>query len=303
MIESPKQRSVQSVVPSEQAMEGAGVLLRRAIGMTRLGDIDPFLLLDEFQSDDPAAYIAGFPSHPHRGIETVTYMLSGRMHHRDSTGGEGVITSGGVQWMTAGRGIIHSEMPAQVDGLMWGFQLWVNLPAAEKMRPAAYIELKAQDIPAVHLSVTTVRVIAGTWRGQTGPAPARTTEPLYLDIRMPAKSAQRLDVPDGHACFIYAYDGELAAGPPGHQTVIPPKAVARLSGSGPAAVSTERGASFLLIAGKPLNEPIARRGPFVMNTDEERRQAVADFQSGRLVDGPTGASTQSISPQEGLTVT
>jgi quercetin 2,3-dioxygenase len=285
------QRTVQLVVPSEAAMEGAGVRIRRALGIARLPDLDPFLLLDEIHSDDPDAYLAGFPPHPHRGVETVTYMLSGQMHHKDSTGGEGVISTGDVQWMTTGRGIIHSEMPGQVDGLMWGFQLWVNLPAREKMREAAYIELKSQDIPEVRVGETSIRVISGSWQGAVGPAPQRSTEPVILDVRMPAGSTCDLAVPAEHTAFVYTYQGQGRFGPEGRAAVVPPKATAVLSKERNLHVKADLGVRFLLIAGRPLNEPIAKAGPFVMNTEAELVQAFRDYQAGRLVvsDGASAA--------------
>lgn len=283
MTQARTQRRVEAIVASEEARDGAGVRLRRAIGMPALQEVGPFLLLDEFQSEDPDAYIAGFPPHPHRGFETVTYMLFGQMHHRDSTGGEGAITSGDVQWMTAGSGIIHSEMPAQTSGLMWGFQLWVNLPSSQKMRDPEYVELKKTSIPEVALTGVLVRVIAGSFGDATGPAPARSTEPLYLDVRLEPGGIFELPVPDGHDSFIYVYDGELMVGPSGAQTVVPTKSTAQLTRAGVVSVSTSRGASFLLVAGKPLNEPVARSGPFVMNSDSELRVAMADYHAGRLV--------------------
>lgn len=276
-------RRVEALVPSEEAREGAGVRLRRAIGMPALPEVGPFLLLDEIHSDDPKAYIAGFPPHPHRGFETVTYMLSGQMHHHDTTGGEGVITGGDVQWMTAGSGVIHSEMPAQANGLMWGFQLWVNLPTAQKMRNPAYIELKAESIPEVSSDGVLVRVLAGSFRASTGPAPVRDTQPLYLDVRMDAAASIDLPVPEGHDCFIYVYQGQAEIVAEGGRTAVPVKSTACFSRSGLVRARAPEGASFLLIAGKPLGEPVARMGPFVMNTDEELRQAVADYHAGRLV--------------------
>jgi hypothetical protein len=279
-------RYVVAIVPSEQASDGAGVRLRRAIGMHALPSIGPFMLLDEFHSDDPNAYIAGFPPHPHRGFETVTYMLAGRMHHRDSTGGEGVITSGDVQWMTAGSGVIHSEMPAQQSGLLWGFQLWLNLPSSQKMRPPEYQGLKSETIPDVELDGLSVRVIAGDFEGATGPAPERPTKPWYLDVRMGAGARHEFDVPEGHDCFAYVYDGELITAANGAKVKVPGKSTAQLSRLGSLAVETTTGASFLLLAGKTLGEPVARAGPFVMNTEAELKTAMEDYRAGRLVQVP-----------------
>ena len=281
-LASPQRRVVR-VVPSEEAMEGGGVRIRRAIGTEELPDVDPFLLLDEIHSNEPSAYLAGFPSHPHRGLETVTYMLSGEMRHRDSTGGTGVISGGDVQWMTAGRGIIHSEMPGQEDGLMWGFQLWVNMPAAEKMTPAGYLELKAESIPVVEFGGVTARVISGELGGVQGPAPARLTEPLILDISVARGGDAYLFIPDGHRAFAYVYDGSAELGPPGMSQTVPTKACAVLSDEGPLRAAGEAGARLLLIAGKPLREPVARYGPFVMNTQAELMRAFEDYRSGRFV--------------------
>ncbi len=286
MNQQQRRRHVVAVVPSEQASEGAGVLLRRAVGTPALPDVGPFLLLDEMHSSDPDTYIAGFPPHPHRGFETVTYMLAGQMHHRDSTGGEGMVTCGDVQWMTAGSGVIHSEMPAQRSGLIWGFQLWLNLPSSQKMRPPEYIELKAGSIPHVDLPGVSIRVIAGTIAGATGPAPKRATELLYLNVRMTPGSKNEFAVPNGHDCFVYVYDGALIV-EAGHvvdaQTPVFTKAVAQLSRHGSVVIQSPTGASFLLLAGMPLCEPIARAGPFVMNTPQELEEAVADYRQGRLV--------------------
>ncbi|ANH66631.1 pirin family protein [Mitsuaria sp. 7] len=286
MMRHQSKRYVVAVVPSEQASDGAGVRLRRAVGMHGLPEVGPFLLLDEIHSSDPSAYIAGFPPHPHRGFETVTYMLSGQMQHRDSTGGQGVITGGDVQWMTAGSGVIHSEMPAQQDGLMWGFQLWLNLPSAQKMRPPEYIELKSDSIPEVKLDGLTVRVIAGAFEGATGPAPERDTQPLYLDVRMTAGARHEIQVPEGHDCFVYVYDGVLTTEANGAQVTVPRKSTAQLSRVGSVAAETGTGASFLLIAGKPLGKPVARTGPFVMNTESELEVAMTDYRTGRLVQAP-----------------
>lgn len=286
MRQQQSRRYVLAVVASEEASDGAGVRLRRAIGIPALEDVGPFLLLDEIHSSDPGAYIAGFPPHPHRGFETVTYMLSGQMHHRDSTGGEGVIGGGDVQWMTAGSGVIHSEMPAQESGLMWGFQLWLNLPSSQKMRPPEYIELKSQAIADVKLDKFNVRVIAGEFEGATGPAPGRPTRPLYLDVRMDAGAQHSFPIPEGHDCFVYVYDGALSVDSNGANVTVPAKSTAQLSRAGSVAIETMTGASFLLLAGMPLGEPVARAGPFVMNTQSELQTAIVDYRAGRLVKTP-----------------
>ena len=274
-------RSIARVVRREAATEGAGVRINRVMPLAALETVDPFLLLDEIRSDDPRAYIAGFPPHPHRGIETVTYMLAGRMHHRDSTGGEGVIGAGDVQWMTAARGIIHSEMPEQSEGLMWGFQLWLNMPAAEKMATSSsYLELTADTIPEVEGPGYRVRVIAGSFGGRRGPAPMRSVDPFYLDVAVDAGSALVVDLPDGHAAFAYVFDGDAdVAG-----TAIPNGATAVLTGNGPIAVASGSGGRLLLIAGRPLGEPVFRAGPFAMASARDLEQAFEDLRSGRFLE-------------------
>ncbi|NNM00238.1 MAG: pirin family protein [Gammaproteobacteria bacterium] len=260
--------------------------MTRLIGSASLPMLDPFLLLDEFRSDDPDDYVAGFPDHPHRGFETVTYMLAGRMRHKDNKGHEGVIGPGGIQWMRAGGGIVHSEMPEQVDGLMWGYQLWINLPAAMKMAPAGYQEFEAAQIPTYTSDDgATVRVIAGTSAtGVTGPIEHAPLAPLYLDFELPPDAGllQGVD-PDSNA-FIYLYDGSA-------EVLAPPRAGKRI-GAGQVNVlgagdtvhlrggdDTARG---ILLAARPVNEPVARGGPFVMNTRDEILQAFEDYQAGRF---------------------
>ncbi|MEM7444645.1 MAG: pirin family protein, partial [Pseudomonadota bacterium] len=204
-------RTVVRSVRGLPATDGAGVNLNRLIGTQQLGDLDPFLMLDEFRSDDPNAYIAGFPNHPHRGFETVTYMLAGRMRHGDNQGNSGLLTAGSLQWMTAGRGIVHSEMPEQEDGLMWGFQLWINLPAAQKMTPPAYQDIAPEKIPAVNLgSGAIIKVLAGRFGDLAGAAHSASTDPLYLDISLPAETDVDVPVAHGHTAFAYVYDGTVA---------------------------------------------------------------------------------------------
>jgi redox-sensitive bicupin YhaK (pirin superfamily) len=262
--------------------DGAGVKLTRVIGTRELPDIDPFLMLDEFGSDEPDAYIAGFPDHPHRGFETVTYLLAGRLRHRDNHGHSGFLTAGGVQWMTAGRGIVHSEMPEQEQGLMRGFQLWINLPAAEKMRPAEYQDITASDQPVVALDGGgKVRVIAGEYREARGPAPRRTTDPLYLDVELPASSQFSTEVAAGKSAFVYVYEGRAEVGTPPIAVHAPRLAVLGTGTDIVVRTGAER-ARLLVAAAWPLNEPIAKYGPFVMNTPEEIRQALEDFQAGRF---------------------
>ncbi len=277
------ERSVLRLINGEAASDGAGVRLTRVIGARALSELDPFLLLDEFRSDDPNDYIAGFPDHPHRGFETVTYLIAGRVRHADNKGHRGVLTAGSVQWMTAGRGIVHSEMPEQEHGLLWGFQLWVNLPARDKLKDPRYQEIEPQSIPEVSLAGGgRARVVAGEFGGRRGPIDAAATEPLYLDLALSARQEIVVPVPPSHNAFTYAVDGSAAIGPE------PSRAVSRgtLAVLGPGESVTIRGggasARLLLIAGKPLNEPVARYGPFAMNSADEIRQAVQDFQAGRF---------------------
>ena len=277
-------RPVTKVVTAQEASEGAGVRIRRSIGTPELDHVDPFLLLDEFKSDRPSDYLAGFPDHPHRGFETVTYMLAGSMEHRDHKGNQGKLVAGSVQWMTAGRGIIHSEMPRQDHGLMWGFQLWVNLPARDKMTAPRYQDIPPERIPEVDAGGARVRVIAGERDGVTGPVAGVATRPLYLDVRIPPGGAFEQALPPAHNAFAYVFEGEAElGGAPGTRV-----AAGRLAllGEGErfAAAAGDRGASLLLVAAAPLGEPVARYGPFVMNTREELQQAFRDFQAGTFLD-------------------
>ena len=281
-------RTLKQVMPSIATADGAGVKLRRSIGSRRGLYHDPFLMLDEFYSDNPDDYIAGFPSHPHRGFETVTYMLDGRMQHKDHLGNTGDLGPGSVQWMTAAGGIIHSEMPQQSEGRMRGFQLWINLPAKEKMRPASYQDIAADRIPTVALSNGgSVRVIAGTYAGAKGgvdgpanPATARTsTDPLYFDLRLPAGASFEHAITPGHNAFVYVYEGQARID--GQE--VPNRAAGLLSdGDGIVVTAGDEGAQLLLLAAKPLGEPVVQYGPFVMNTREEIEQALADYRDGRL---------------------
>lgn len=260
--------------------DGAGVSLTRVIGNRQLPDLDPFLMLDEFGSDQAGDYIAGFPSHPHRGFETVTYMLDGRMRHKDNHGNEGLMTPGSVQWMTAGRGIVHSEMPEQEEGLMRGFQLWVNLPAKDKMGAPKYQEFAPDRIPEVELGPgVRVKVIAGRVAEARGPVEQPATDPIYLDVSLAAESVFEYGLPVGHTAFAYVYEGEITvdatAISPGELLVFGAGDRVRFDGR---AVPSR----FILVAGRPIGEPVARYGPFVMNTQAEIMQAVQDFQSGRF---------------------
>ncbi|MGB5338569.1 MAG: pirin family protein [Gammaproteobacteria bacterium] len=279
-------RGIARIIKGTPATDGAGVELTRVIGQPPLPMLDPFLLLDAFRSDKPEDYIAGFPAHPHRGFETVTYLLSGRMRHKDNAGHEGLIEPGGIQWMTAGKGIVHSEMPEQENGLLEGFQLWVNLPAQHKMDPPEY-----QEYPAGHIPVETrdngveVRVIAGkTAHGTQGPVVQPLTEPLYLDVTLPAgqRFAERL--PAEHNAFVYVIQGSPGARDVDGKTVQLTRDDLGVLTHGES-IDVQAGtnaARFLLIAGKPLNEPVARGGPFVMNTRVEVQQAFEDYAQGRF---------------------
>ena len=282
-------RTLEHIIESVPASDGAGVKLRRSLGGPRGLRADPFLMLDEFSSENPGDYIAGFPSHPHRGFETVTYLLDGHMLHEDHLGNRGDLKTGGVQWMTAGRGIIHSEMPQQENGRMRGFQLWVNLPAREKMKPASYRDLQASDIPVVTLpGGGTAKVIAGTVdvNGNTtaGPIKGVTTDPTYLDIMLPAGARFEHPIISGHSAFLYPYEGSLEVGPNGAARILNAHNAGVLTSDGDRIEVTAgpEGARFLVLAGLPLSEPVVQYGPFVMNTRQEIEQAVRDYQSGAL---------------------
>ena len=275
------QRSIIQTTKGVPATDGAGVKLNRIIASPELDMVDPLLLLDRFESDKPQDYIAGFPIHPHRGFETVTYMLAGRMRHKDSVGNEGVIAPGGVQWMKAAKGILHSEMPEQEDGLLKGFQLWINLPAANKLDAPGYQEFAADDMPVEILSSGgTVRVITGTTdKGTIGPVKNPLTDPLYLDVNLGAVESFEQVIPETHNAVIYMIDGSAVIGDDVIETdtlgVFGPGSKASIC-AGPA------GARFLLMAGKRLEEPVARGGPFVMNTKAEVLEAFADLRAGRF---------------------
>ncbi len=279
-------RTLQQVIPATATADGAGVKLRRSIGQSPAARLDPFLMLDEFGTDNPDDYIAGFPDHPHRGFETVTYMLDGHMLHQDHMGNRGDLNSGDVQWMTAARGIIHSEMPQQTAGRMRGFQLWINLPAAEKMKPAAYRDIPAAQIPAVALpGGGRVKVIAGTLEadGKTtaGPMQGLSTAPLFFDVELVPRQIFRQALPAGHNAFLYAYEGDVGVGEP--PRALPSRSAGILSDGDRVTVTAgDHGAHFILLAGRPLREPVVQYGPFVMNTREEIEQAVHDYQTGRL---------------------
>jgi redox-sensitive bicupin YhaK (pirin superfamily) len=285
-------RTLVHVIESVPTSDGAGVKLRRSLGSQRGLQVDPFLMLDEFYSDNPDDYIAGFPAHPHRGFETVTYMLDGRMRHEDHMGNRGDLGPGDVQWMTAAHGIIHSEMPQQSEGRMRGFQLWINLPSKEKMKPASYRDIPAAAIPRLSLPRGgEVRVIAGTLeldgKSTSGPvnnADAQlSTDPMYIDVRLSAGERFSLPIALGHNVFLYAYEGSAKIGAAGAAKPLPHRAAGVLSdGDGVSVEAGPQGVQFLLLAAKPLREPVVQYGPFVMNTREEIEQALADYRDGRL---------------------
>jgi redox-sensitive bicupin YhaK (pirin superfamily) len=277
-------RQVVGLTRARPATDGAGVRMKRLQGAPDLRGFDPFLMLDEFKSDDPSAYIGGFPDHPHRGFETVTYLLAGSMGHEDNHGGKGILGPGGVQWMTAGRGIVHSEMPQQENGLLWGFQLWLNLPAAEKMIGAGYRDISAAEIPTLDLAPgVTGKLIAGKLAGVTGPGKAAgsaQTAPLYLDLSLDAGAAVTIPVPADHAAFAYIFEGAVTISDA--EVALPAGHLATL-GDGDAVTFKATSASrLLLLAGRPLNEPIAHYGPFVMNSEAEIHQAIDDYRADRF---------------------
>jgi hypothetical protein len=275
-------RTVERLVQGQATSDGAGVKLTRVLTQNLQRRLDPFLMLDAFGTDNPGDYIGGFPDHPHRGFETVSYMLDGRMRHRDSAGHEGLVGPGGVQWMTAGRGLVHSEMPEQQAGRMEGFQLWLNLPARDKMREPWYRDIPAHEIPEAAAPGVRVRVITGQALGVAGAMQREVTEPLFLDLHLEPGAAFEQPLAAAVNAFVYVYRGALRiAGTP-----VPQQRMAILANApqadGVVLSADAAGARALLIAGRPLNEPIAQHGPFVMNTQQEIFQAVADFQAGRL---------------------
>ena len=281
-------RKLERVIPSISASDGAGVKLRRSLGASQLARHDPFLMLDEFFSDDPDDYLAGFPSHPHRGFETVTYMLDGHMQHKDDHGNTGDLGPGDVQWMSAARGIIHSEMPQQTEGRMRGFQLWLNLPAKEKMKPAAYRDIASAQIPVVSLNESVkVKVIAGTLGQTVGPIRGGSTDPYYFDLRLDPGAVFEGALPAGHNAFLYVYEGNALVGEA--RKPLPHRAAGVLSDGDRVRIEAgENAARVLLLGGKPLREPVVQYGPFVMNTREEIEQAIADYQAGVLSKGEIG---------------
>lgn len=275
-------RRVERLIAGQPTSDGAGVRLTRLLTPDLQRRLDPFLMLDAFGTDRPEDYLAGFPDHPHRGFETVTLMVEGRMRHRDSAGHEGLLEPGGVQWMTAGRGVIHSELPEQRDGRMEGFQLWLNLPAAQKLREPWYRDIPAVEIPGWSADGVQVRVVAGHSGGVAGAVQRDGTEPLLLDVTLAPGARFAQPLPSAHHAFVVVYRGAVAIG----DTQVPALRMAPLADNpasdGVLAVAGAQGARLLLVAGRPLREPIAQYGPFVMNTNEEIFQAVEDFRAGRL---------------------
>jgi len=284
-----KTRILQQIIPSIATSDGGGVKLRRSLGQNQTLRVDPFLMLDEFSSNDADDYIAGFPSHPHRGFETVTYMLDGHMLHEDHLGNKGDLKSGGAQWMTAGRGIIHSEMPQQESGRMRGFQLWINLPAEEKMQPARYQDIQPDEIPLLALpDGGEVKVIAGCIEldGVTinGPIQGLTTQPVFLDVRLPAHSGFSQPITHGLNAFVYPYEGMIEIGTAVQSRSLESQMAGVLSDGERVEIrSIDQPAAFLVLAGRPLREPVVQYGPFVMNTREEIDQALSDYRNGQLV--------------------
>jgi len=272
-------RHIKEVIQGRPASDGAGVKLTRVFGGNKPQRFDPFLLLDEFGSDEASDYIAGFPAHPHRGFETVTYMLEGKMEHKDHLGNVGLLNDGDVQWMTAARGIIHSEMPKQTEGKMHGFQLWVNLPANEKMKDPSYNDIPGESIPQISKQGATIKVIAGEVSLDNniikGAVSGLSTDPVYLDVDLEANQSFSVPIKDGHTTLIYVYEGEISVGDT--KRLLQKNELAVLSKDGEVFVKNEEASRFLVLAGKPINEPIAQYGPFVMNSPLEIEQAIQDY--------------------------
>jgi len=273
-------RSIQQQIKASAVSEGAGVSVYRTLGTPALKNLDPFLMLDHFGSDKPEEYIAGFPDHPHRGFVTLTYMLDGHMEHRDSMGNRGDLRAGGAQWMKAASGVIHSEMPQQSNGLMRGFQLWINLPAAEKMSDPAYQEFAAEAIPEVAGEGLRVRVLAGAYAGQRGVIEDPHSDLLYLDVNLAANAQFSLPLASAYVAFTYVYEGNALVG----ANALPEHSLSVLRQGDSVAISAgPDGARLILVAGRPIGEPVVQYGPFVMNTREEIDQAMSDYRDGRLV--------------------
>ena len=278
-------RKIEKILKSIPTLEGAGVHLKRVFGYQQVPQFDPFLLLDDFHSSDPDEYLSGFPWHPHRGIETITYILHGQVEHGDSLGHKGVISSGDVQWMTAGSGIVHQEMPrGREDGMLWGFQLWANLPAAHKMTEPRYQDIGEQQIPEISLdSGVRIRLICGTINDVQGPVQDIVIDPEYLDVAVPPQTDFTHHIQEGYTAFAYMIEGE-AYFDSGRERLIGAENIVLFEENGDLAISTEEeGARFLLISGRPLNEPVAWRGPIVMNTQEELKIAFEEYNRGTFL--------------------
>lgn len=273
-------RTVKQIIQTTEVTEGAGVTVHRSIGTPALRNFDPFLMLDHFGSDEPDQYIAGFPDHPHRGFNTFTYMLEGHMLHQDSMGNRGDLRSGGAQWMKAASGVIHSEMPQQSEGMMSGFQLWINLPAKEKMSSPAYQEYSPDAFPIVKKDGVQVKVLLGHFQGATGPIKDSVTHVGYYDITLEAQKTFTHKIDSGLNSFIYLYKGSVQIGT---QPIMTHSLVVLADGDEVTVTAIDSTARFILVAGQPIGEPIAQYGPFVMNTEQEIRQAMADYRNGTLV--------------------
>ena len=270
---------IKKIVRSIETSDGAGVKLKRSIGTPEADYIDPFLMLDEFGSENKDDYVAGFPPHPHRGIETVTYMLKGKFEHEDSTGAKGIMSSGDVQWMKTGRGIIHSEMPAMSDGQLLGFQLWINMPAKLKKNKPEYIYIKNKELGTYSDDEKVVKVIAGKYKDVEGPEKNHNVEPIYFHIVLKNGKEFSCEVPEGHNSFIYLLKGQIKVGKDNHEKTTDSNLILLTPGKS-LQIKAEKESEFLFIAGKPIGEPIARGGPFVMNTKAEIIEAINDYQNG-----------------------
>ena len=270
---------IKKIVKSIETSDGAGVKLKRSIGTPEVDYIDPFLMLDEFGSENKDDYVAGFPPHPHRGIETVTYMLKGKFEHEDSTGAKGIMSSGDVQWMKTGRGIIHSEMPAMSDGQLLGFQLWINMPAKFKRNKPEYIYIKNKELGTFSDDEKVVKVIAGKFKDIEGPEKNHNVEPIYFHIVLKNEKEFTCEVPEGHNSFIYLLKGQIKVGKTNHEKINDSNLILLKQGKN-LQIKAEKESEFLFIAGKPIGEPIARGGPFVMNTKAEIIEAINDYQNG-----------------------
>ena len=273
---------IKKIVEPVETSDGAGVKLKRSIGTSAINYLDPFLLLDEFGSENKDDYMAGFPPHPHRGIETVTYMLEGKFEHKDSTGAKGIMSSGDVQWMKTGGGIIHSEMPAMSDGKLHGFQLWVNMPAKLKMSKPEYIYLDAKQIKIYKDEEKKIKIIAGKFKNYEGPIKGHSVEPIYFDIELREENEFKFDLPLNHNSFIYLVEGNIKIGKDEHQRIDGSSLIVLKKGKNLNVKALKR-SKFLLIAGKPIGEAIARGGPFVMNTKQEILQAMEDYNNGNFI--------------------